>query len=163
MVLEDLCRWCRSVGIVVGPGRGSGAGSLLNYGLRITHLDPIRYSLFFERFISEGRIKKGTLPDIDCLHEKTLILTESGKYFAIKELSELNVEDYPNLISYINGNLITQRPTLIFKKSFGELYKYQFDNGTYITCTKDHKVMLTSGEYIEIDEAFNSGLDVKVL
>lgn len=65
LVLEDLCRWCRDNGIVVGPGRGSGAGSLLNYGLRITHLDPIRYGLLFERFISEGRIQKGTLPDVD--------------------------------------------------------------------------------------------------
>lgn len=65
LVLEDLCRWCRDNGIVVGPGRGSGAGSLLNYALRITHLDPIRYGLLFERFISEGRIQKGTLPDVD--------------------------------------------------------------------------------------------------
>lgn len=65
LVLEDLCRWCRENGIVVGPGRGSGAGSLLNFGLRITHLDPIRYGLLFERFISEGRIQKGTLPDVD--------------------------------------------------------------------------------------------------
>jgi DNA polymerase-3 subunit alpha len=65
LVLEDLCRWCRDNGIVVGPGRGSGAGSLLNYALRITHLDPIKYGLLFERFISEGRIQKGTLPDVD--------------------------------------------------------------------------------------------------
>lgn len=65
LVLEDLCRWCRENGIVVGPGRGSGAGSLLNYGLYITHLDPIKNGLLFERFISEGRIQKGTLPDVD--------------------------------------------------------------------------------------------------
>lgn len=65
LVLEDLCRWCRENGIVVGPGRGSGAGSLLNYLLHITHLDPIKNGLLFERFISEARILKGTYPDID--------------------------------------------------------------------------------------------------
>lgn len=65
LVIEDLIRWCKEVGIAVGPGRGSGAGSLVNYGLKITRLDPIKYGLLFERFISTGRIEAGTLPDID--------------------------------------------------------------------------------------------------
>jgi len=65
LVVEDLVRACRDNGVVVGPGRGSGAGSLLNYALKITHLDPLKYGLLFERFISEGRIQKGSLPDID--------------------------------------------------------------------------------------------------
>lgn len=65
LVLEDLCRWCRENGIMVGPGRGSGAGSLVNYCLKITHLDPIRWKLLFERFISKGRILNGNLPDVD--------------------------------------------------------------------------------------------------
>jgi len=65
LVLEDVCRWCRENGIAVGPGRGSGAGSLVNYCLKVTHLDPIKYGLIFERFISAGRIQKGTLPDVD--------------------------------------------------------------------------------------------------
>jgi len=65
LVLEDTIRWCGENGITVGPGRGSGAGSLVNYGLGITKLDPIRFKLLFERFISEGRIEAGTLPDID--------------------------------------------------------------------------------------------------
>lgn len=65
LVLEDLCRFCRENNIAVGPGRGSGAGSLLNYCLKVTHLDPIQEKLLFERFISEGRIQKGTMPDVD--------------------------------------------------------------------------------------------------
>lgn len=65
LVLEDLCRWCRENNITVGPGRGSGAGSLINYCLRITNLDPIIFGLLFERFISKGRIENGTLPDVD--------------------------------------------------------------------------------------------------
>jgi len=65
LVIEDLCRACRENGVTVGPGRGSGAGSLLNYCLMITHLDPISNGLLFERFISQARIIKGTYPDID--------------------------------------------------------------------------------------------------
>lgn len=65
LVLEDLCRYCKNNDIPVGPGRGSGAGSLVLYGLGVTHLDPIHYGLLFERFISKGRIEAGTLPDVD--------------------------------------------------------------------------------------------------
>ncbi len=65
LVLEDLVRFCRESNIEVGPGRGSGAGSLILYGLKITQLDPIEHGLIFERFISKGRIEAGTLPDVD--------------------------------------------------------------------------------------------------
>lgn len=65
LLIEDLMRWCDNNKIVSGPGRGSAAGSLLCYGLKITHLDPIKWNLSFERFINEARIQKGTLPDID--------------------------------------------------------------------------------------------------
>ena len=65
LVVEDFCRFCRKNDIPVGPGRGSGAGSLVAYGLMITHLDPLEYGLLFERFISKGRIEAGTLPDFD--------------------------------------------------------------------------------------------------
>ncbi|MCH9665567.1 MAG: DNA polymerase III subunit alpha [Gammaproteobacteria bacterium] len=65
LVTADFCQHCRDNDIPVGPGRGSGAGSLINYGLMITHLDPIKYKLLFERFISRGRVEAGTLPDID--------------------------------------------------------------------------------------------------
>lgn len=54
--------WARKNGILVGPGRGSGAGSTLNYCLAITDLDPIRYDLLFERFLNPERI---SMPDID--------------------------------------------------------------------------------------------------
>ena len=49
-------------GISVGPGRGSAAGSIVAYALRITDLDPLRYDLLFERFLNPGR---KTMPDID--------------------------------------------------------------------------------------------------
>lgn len=65
LVTEDLVRWCGENNEEVGPGRGSGAGSLILYGCMVTDLDPIKHGLLFERFISKGRIEAGTLPDVD--------------------------------------------------------------------------------------------------
>ena len=62
LVVADLCSHARDVGIRVGPGRGSAAGSLVSYSLGITQLDPIRHGLLFERFLNPERI---SMPDID--------------------------------------------------------------------------------------------------
>ena len=62
LVVADLCDHARNVGIRVGPGRGSAAGSLVSYSLGITGLDPIKFGLLFERFLNPERI---SMPDID--------------------------------------------------------------------------------------------------
>ena len=62
LVVADLCKHAREVGIRVGPGRGSAAGSLVSYSLGITGLDPIKFGLLFERFLNPERI---SMPDID--------------------------------------------------------------------------------------------------
>ncbi len=62
LIVADFIGWARKEGIPVGPGRGSGAGSLVAYCLGITDLDPIRYGLLFERFLNPERI---SLPDFD--------------------------------------------------------------------------------------------------
>ena len=62
LIVWDFIRFARADGVSVGPGRGSAAGSLVAYCLRITDLDPIRYSLLFERFLNPGR---KSLPDVD--------------------------------------------------------------------------------------------------
>jgi len=62
LVVADLCSHARQVGIRVGPGRGSAAGSLVSYALGITALDPIKHGLLFERFLNPERI---SMPDID--------------------------------------------------------------------------------------------------
>jgi len=62
LVVADLCTHAREVGIRVGPGRGSAAGSLVSYALGITALDPIKHGLLFERFLNPERI---SMPDID--------------------------------------------------------------------------------------------------
>ena len=62
LIVWDLIRFARESGIRVGPGRGSAAGSVVSYSLRITDLDPLRYGLIFERFLNPGRLQ---MPDID--------------------------------------------------------------------------------------------------
>ena len=62
LIVYDFIRFARKQGIYVGPGRGSAAGSLVSYSLGITHVDPIRYNLLFERFLNPERI---SMPDID--------------------------------------------------------------------------------------------------
>src|SRR5205085_7807605 len=62
LIVQDFINWAKSNGIPVGPGRGSGAGSLVAYSLRITDIDPLPYNLLFERFLNPGRI---SMPDFD--------------------------------------------------------------------------------------------------
>ncbi len=62
LIVSDFIKYGRDHGIIVGPGRGSAAGSIVSYCLGITKLDPIKYSLLFERFLNPNRV---TMPDID--------------------------------------------------------------------------------------------------
>lgn len=62
LIIADIVNWAKDHDIVVGPGRGSAAGSLVSYVLSITNVDPIKYNLLFERFLNPDRI---SMPDID--------------------------------------------------------------------------------------------------
>ncbi|MBI2624229.1 DNA polymerase III subunit alpha [Candidatus Parcubacteria bacterium] len=62
LIVQDLVNWAKARGIVVGPGRGSAAGSIVSYLLNITDIDPLHYNLLFERFLNPDRI---SMPDID--------------------------------------------------------------------------------------------------
>ena len=62
LIVWDYMRWARENGVAVGPGRGSAAGSLVAYALRIVNLDPLAHGLLFERFLNPGR---RSMPDID--------------------------------------------------------------------------------------------------
>jgi len=62
LIVQDFISWARGQGIVIGPGRGSAAGSLVGYLLTITDVDPLEYNLIFERFLNPERI---SMPDID--------------------------------------------------------------------------------------------------
>ncbi len=62
LIVQDYVNWAKNNGVIVGPGRGSAAGSIASYALKITNLDPLRYGLLFERFLNPDRI---SMPDVD--------------------------------------------------------------------------------------------------
>ena len=62
LIVGDFINWAKNNGCPVGPGRGSGAGSLVAYALKITDLDPLQYNLLFERFLNPERV---SMPDFD--------------------------------------------------------------------------------------------------
>jgi DNA polymerase-3 subunit alpha len=62
LIVQDFINWGKNEGIIFGPGRGSGAGSIIAYAVRITELDPLHYDLLFERFLNPDRI---SMPDFD--------------------------------------------------------------------------------------------------
>ena len=81
LVVADFINWAKSRQIPVGPGRGSAAGSLVAYSMRITDLDPLRYGLIFERFLN---VERKSMPDIDvdfCMERRDEVLEYvTGKY-----------------------------------------------------------------------------------
>ncbi|MBM9594268.1 DNA polymerase III subunit alpha [Roseitranquillus sediminis] len=85
LIVADFIKWAKERDIPVGPGRGSGAGSLVAYALTITDLDPLRYSLLFERFLNPERV---SMPDFDidfCMDRREEVIEYvQGKYGAEK-------------------------------------------------------------------------------
>ena len=81
LIVADFIKWAKDRGIPVGPGRGSGAGSLVAYALTITDLDPLRYALLFERFLNPERV---SMPDFDidfCMDRREEVIQYvQGKY-----------------------------------------------------------------------------------
>lgn len=74
LIVMDFIRWAKTHGIPVGPGRGSGAGSLVAYVQRITDLDPLKYDLLFERFLNPERV---SMPDFDvdfCMEQRDRVI-----------------------------------------------------------------------------------------
>jgi DNA polymerase-3 subunit alpha len=75
LIVADFIKWAKAQRIPVGPGRGSGAGSLVAYALTITDLDPLRYNLLFERFLNPERV---SMPDFDidfCMDRREEVIT----------------------------------------------------------------------------------------
>ncbi|MBQ6110042.1 MAG: DNA polymerase III subunit alpha [Alphaproteobacteria bacterium] len=68
LIVADYINWCRNNDILTGPGRGSGAGSIVAWALGITHVNPLKYGLLFERFLNPDRI---SMPDFDVDFEPT--------------------------------------------------------------------------------------------
>ena len=89
LVVMDFIRWARENAIPVGPGRGSGAGSLVAYALRITDLDPIEYDLLFERFLNPERV---SMPDFDvdfCMDNRDRVIDYVARTYGRDAVSQI--------------------------------------------------------------------------
>jgi DNA polymerase III subunit alpha len=89
LIVWDIVTFARSKNIPVGPGRGSAAGSLVAYALRITDIDPLRYGLLFERFLNPERV---TMPDIDmdfCMDGREAVIRHVTEKFGSDHVSQI--------------------------------------------------------------------------
>ncbi len=89
LIVADFIRWAKANAIPVGPGRGSGAGSLVAYALTITDLDPIRYDLLFERFLNPERV---SMPDFDvdfCMEGRDRVIDYVAERYGRDRVSQI--------------------------------------------------------------------------
>ncbi|MGD2056548.1 MAG: DNA polymerase III subunit alpha, partial [Gammaproteobacteria bacterium] len=89
LIVADFIKWAKDNGIPVGPGRGSGAGSLVAYALTITDLDPIRYDLLFERFLNPERV---SMPDFDvdfCMDGRDRVIDYVAERYGRDRVSQI--------------------------------------------------------------------------
>lgn len=89
LIVWDFINWAKDHGIAVGPGRGSGAGSLVAYSLRITDLDPLPYNLLFERFLNPERI---SMPDFDvdfCMNRRGEVIKYVCEKYGTNQVGQI--------------------------------------------------------------------------
>ncbi|MGD8560640.1 MAG: DNA polymerase III subunit alpha, partial [Gammaproteobacteria bacterium] len=89
LIVADFIRWAKNNGVPVGPGRGSGAGSLVAYALSITDLDPLKYELLFERFLNPERV---SMPDFDvdfCMEGRDRVIDYVANRYGREKVSQI--------------------------------------------------------------------------
>lgn len=89
LIVADFIQWAKNHQIPVGPGRGSGAGSLVAYALKITDLDPIEYDLLFERFLNPERV---SMPDFDvdfCMERRDEVIDYVSRHYGRDHVSQI--------------------------------------------------------------------------
>lgn len=89
LIVADFIQWAKKNGVPVGPGRGSGAGSLVAYALNITDLDPLAYDLLFERFLNPERV---SMPDFDidfCMEGRDRVIDYVAEKYGRQSVSQI--------------------------------------------------------------------------
>ncbi|MCR5225064.1 MAG: DNA polymerase III subunit alpha [Alphaproteobacteria bacterium] len=89
LIVADYVRWAKSQNIPVGPGRGSGAGSIVAWSIKITDIDPIRFKLFFERFLNPDRV---SMPDFDvdfCQERREEVIAYVQKKYGWQSVAQI--------------------------------------------------------------------------
>ncbi len=144
LVVWDLIRYCGENDIEVGPGRGSAAGSLLSWCLDITKIDPLRFDLYFERFLN---------PERKCLTSNCSVMLKDGTF---KSILDVEVGD-PVQTEHGLGVLVQKHEREL--KDDECIFEIETEEGVKIELTADHIIpVLREGKRIEIrvDEILNT-------
>lgn len=156
LIVQDFIAAARSMGVSVGPGRGSAAGSVVAYCLRITDIDPLKYDLLFERFLNPDRI---SMPDID------IDFDDDGRYKVLKYVEEKYGKDHVSHVitfgtmaakSAIRDIARIQRLPLPESDRLAKMIPNRFqsdDDGNPIDVTIDNCLKLVP----EFSDAYNNG------
>ena len=160
LVVFDYVRYAKKSGILVGPGRGSAASSLVAYSLGITDVDPIKYNLLFERFLNTQRI---TLPDIDIDFEANR-RDEVVKYVMEKY-------GYNRAVGIITFTTLASKQVLrdvarvydIDTHTIDRLVKYVHNNYSLDTCLSNKNLLLYLKENPKIDEIYRVAMKLEGL
>ncbi|QNI20400.1 DNA polymerase III subunit alpha [Bacillus phage 1_ICo-2020] len=111
LLVADAIKWCKSQGIIVGPGRGSAGGSILAYCLDITEIDPLKYGLYFERFLDVTRPKLADIDsDIEDVRRYELINYLREKYGHSKVAQIVNYGKMTARLAFKNACLVYDIP-----------------------------------------------------
>lgn len=134
LIVMEFIQWSKDNGIPVGPGRGSGAGSIVAYALRITDLDPLKYDLLFERFLNPERV---SMPDFDvdfCMEGRDRVIQHVAELYGKDAVSQIitfgtmaakavvrdvaRVQGKPYALADKLSKLIPFEPGITLKKAF---------------------------------------------
>ena len=145
LIVSDFINYAKGNGIPVGPGRGSGAGSIVAYCLRITNADPMKYDLYFERFLNPERV---TMPDLDidfCIRRRQEVIDYVGRKYGVDHIAQIvtfgtlkaraAIKDVGRALNFpyaeVNRltNMVPAEPkmtldkALVLSKELGDLYR----------------------------------------
>lgn len=151
LIVQDFVNWAKNQGIVVGPGRGSAAGSIVSYLIGITDVDPIKYDLLFERFLNPDRI---SMPDID------LDFADNRRDEVIKYVSKKYGEDHvAQIITF--GTMAARASVRDTGRALGIPYSFCDKAAKMIPMSTSLSEALLTVK--ELKEAYNSDPQVKNL
>lgn len=145
LIVSDFIQWAKSQNIPVGPGRGSGAGSLVAFCLKITDLDPMPYKLLFERFLNPERI---SMPDFDidfCQDRRGEVIDYVTQKYGAPSVSQI--------ITY--GKLQTRAAI----KDVGRVLGMTFGDVDQVTKLVPEKLNITITEALEMEPRLNEQMD----
>ena len=136
LIVADFIRWARENGVPVGPGRGSGAGSLVAYAIGITDLDPLRYDLLFERFLNPERV---SMPDFDvdfCMDGRDRVIEYVADRYGRERVSQI--------ITY--GTMAAKAVVRDVARVFGQSYGFADSIAKLIPVRARHHAQGRDGE-----------------